>query len=85
MMGDEIQWQEHLKLNITFTQKPLYPIDVMIFKDGAKILSSDSLNTSYSILEPGVYRVVVRTIPTFPLPDGKKWVPWIITNPFFIN
>ncbi|MCB0390216.1 MAG: hypothetical protein KDD58_02940 [Bdellovibrionales bacterium] len=85
VMGEKISWTESLELDINFQQKPLYPIDVMIFKDGEKILSSDSINTTYKILEPGVYRIVVRIIPTFPIPDGKKWVPWIITNPFFIK
>ena len=85
MMGEQVSWSDSLNLEISFTQKPLYPIDVMIFKDGEKILSSNSLNTSYALLDKGVYRVVVRIIPTFPLPDGKKWVPWIITNPFYVR
>ena len=85
MMGDTIPWQEELLLKVNLLSKPLYPIDVIIYRNGEKILSSDSANTTYSLLEKGVYRIVVRIIPTLPLPDGKKWIPWIITNPFFIQ
>ncbi|MCB9025651.1 MAG: hypothetical protein H6625_04995 [Bdellovibrionaceae bacterium] len=85
MMGDSINWSEKLRLSLRFAQKPLYPIDIMIFKDGKKVFSTDSLDATYTLPDRGIYRVVVRIIPTFPLPDGKKWVPWIITNPFFVK
>ena len=83
-LGSSLPWQEELKLEVSFKQKPVAPIDIMIFKDGEKVVSSNSALTTYQLLEPGVYRIVVRIIPTFPLPDGKKWVPWIIANPFFV-
>ena len=85
ILGDNVPWSENLNLSVKFASKPLYPIDVMIFRNGEKVLSSNSLNTTYSLPEKGVYRVVVRIIPTLPPPDGKKWIPWIITNPFYIN
>jgi hypothetical protein len=84
-MGSSIEWKNGLQLNIELVNEPLYPIDVIIYKNGTKVLASDSINTPYKLDGPGTYRVVVRILPTLPLPDGKKWVPWIITNPFYVN
>ncbi len=84
-MGSRLSLSPDLNLIVQLPTKPLYPIDIMIYRDGERVLSSNSLTTTYKIHEPGVYRVVVRIIPTLPLPDGKKWIPWIITNPFFVT
>ncbi|NUN04524.1 MAG: hypothetical protein HUU57_02070 [Bdellovibrio sp.] len=41
--------------------------------------------TSFPITQPGTYRVQVRVSPLMPLPDAKKWITWIYTNPFFVT
>lgn len=83
-MGSDVPWRPGLELRIHLPQRPEVPFDVIVFKDGQRVLISNSQNTQFVIHEPGVYRVEVRVIPTFPLPDGKKWIPWIYTNPFYV-
>lgn len=85
LMGSEVKWEEGMELEITLPHKPHVPFDVDIYKNGELMVVSNSQKTSYRLSGPGVYRVKVRVIPTFPLPDGKRWVPWIYTNPFFIK
>ncbi len=84
-LGAEVPYQEGLNLKVVLPHKPRVPFDVIIHKDGADLFTSNSVETIIPIKEPGVYRVTVRVIPTFPLPDGKKWVPWIFTNPIYIR
>jgi hypothetical protein len=43
------------------------------------------MEIDYAITTPGVYRLEVRVIPLLPLPDAKKWIGWIYTNPFFVK
>jgi hypothetical protein len=70
---------------VTLPQKPKVPFDTIIIKQGEKMMTSNSQVTHFYINSPGVYRVMVRVIPTLPLPDGKKWIPWIYTNPFYVK
>lgn len=84
-MGSTLPWQKGHELIVTLPRKPNAPFDVVIYKDGEEMMISTSQETRLTLHEPGVYRVKVRVIPTFPLPDGKKWVPWIYTNPFYIG
>ncbi|MCB0364030.1 MAG: PHP domain-containing protein [Bdellovibrionaceae bacterium] len=85
LMGGSIDWSPGLRLTTVLPQKPNVPFDVIYYRNGEKVLVSNSRETSLEIPSPGVYRVMVRVIPTLPLPDGKKWIPWIFTNPFYIN
>jgi hypothetical protein len=84
-MGSTVEFEEGLQLEIDLPQKPDVPFDTVIYKNGERIMTSNSQVTNYFISEPGVYRVMVRVIPTMPIPDGKKWIPWIYTNPFYVK
>lgn len=84
-IGSRIQWKEGMNLKVTLPHKPKVPFDVAIYKDGEVMLVSNSKDSVFKLPGPGVYRVKVRVIPTFPLPDGKRWVPWIFTNAFYVN
>ena len=84
-MGSELKWEEGMQLEIDLPHKPNVPFDVDIYKDGELMVVSNSKRTVFQVPGPGVYRVRVRVIPTFPLPDGKRWVPWIYGNPFFLK
>lgn len=84
-MGAEVKFEEGLTLEVALPQKPKVPFDTMIYLNGERIITSNSQVTQYYLNQAGVYRVMVRVIPTFPLPDGKKWVPWIYTNPFYVS
>jgi hypothetical protein len=83
-MGSELKFVEGLTLEVTLPQKPKVPFDTVIYKNGESMMTSNSQVTQYYINSPGVYRVLVRVIPTLPLPDGKKWIPWIYTNDFYV-
>lgn len=84
-IGSKVKFEKGLSLEVTLPQKPKVPFDIIIYKDGERMMTSNSQNTQYFINTPGVYRVMVRVIPTLPLPDGKKWIPWIFTNPFYVE
>ena len=84
-MGSSIPYREGLLMEIALPQKPRVPFDTVIYRNGERIITSNSQVTQYYLSEPGVYRIMVRVIPTLPLPDGKKWIPWIFTNPFYVG
>ena len=84
-MGSELNYSDGLTLEVTLPQKPKVPFDTIIYKNGERMMTSNSQVTQYFINSPGVYRVLVRVIPTLPLPDGKKWIPWIYTNNFYVQ
>ena len=84
-LGSTLKYNEDMQLHIRLPQKPKVPFEVIIFRDGKPIQRSHSRVTEYQMKEAGTYRIVVRVIPTMPLPDGKKWIPWIYTNSFFVK
>lgn len=84
-MGSEVRLKPNLELVVRLPQKPKVPFDVILYRNGERAFTSNSLETRWVLHEEGVYRVKVRVIPTFPLPDGKKWIPWIYSNPFFVT
>lgn len=84
-MGSKLPFEEGLSLEVSLPQRPVVPFDTVILKDGERMMTSNSQTTSFFVNGPGVYRVYVRVIPTLPLPDGKKWIPWIYTNPFYVE
>lgn len=85
LMGSTIKWTSGLELSVALPHKPRVPFDIVLYKNGVSYATANSQTATFNIHEPGVYRIKVRVIPTFPLPDGKKWVPWIYTNPFYIK
>lgn len=84
-MGSSLSFREGLTLEVTLPQKPKVPFDTVIYRNGERLMTSNSTFTQFYVTEPGVYRVMVRVIPTLPLPDGKKWIPWIFTNSFYLG
>lgn len=85
MMGGSTEFEEGMVMEVTLPQKPDVPFDTVIYKNGERMMTSNSQVTNYFLNGPGVYRVMVRVIPTMPIPDGKKWIPWIYTNPFYVK
>jgi len=84
-MGSQLAYEDGLVLEVTLPQKPDAPFDTVIYRNGERMMTSNSQVTHYYLNSPGVYRVMVRVIPTLPLPDGKKWIPWIYTNSFYVR
>lgn len=84
-MGSELKHREGLRLHLNLGKKPKVDFETVIYKDGERVASSNSVDTEYVIHEPGVYRATVRVIPLLPLPDGKRWITWLYTNPFYVR
>ncbi len=84
-IGSELHFAPHIYLNTHLPQKPIVDFEVTIIRDGIAIRTFNSQESRFEIPSKGVYKVVVRVIPTFPLPDGKRWLTWIYTNPFYVN
>lgn len=83
--GAEFNWEKGLELKVLLPQRPTVPFEVEVYRDGEKMLQSNSLETKVPLYQPGVYRIKVRVRPKLPLPDGKQWIPWIYTNPFYVR
>lgn len=84
-MGSSIKLSKSLHL---ISKLPIEPTDfyeIVVFKNGEREATSNQSEINYEIKSPGVYRVAVRVSAFLPLPDAKKWITWIYTNPFYIN
>lgn len=85
LMGSEIPFKDDLELKIHLPSAPLYFYEVVIYRNGHRQATFNSTDVIWKITEPGNYRIQVRVSLPLPLPDTKKWVTWIYTNPFFIE
>lgn len=84
IMGSEVKFSKNMSLNISLPAKPKDFFEIAIYKNGEVVARINEPKTSYPITAPGTYRVVVRVSPMLPLPDAKKWITWIYSNPFYI-
>ncbi|MDZ4661508.1 MAG: hypothetical protein SGJ18_07795 [Pseudomonadota bacterium] len=84
LLGEHTTFKPNLKILVTLPKKPFVPFEIGLYKDGTLQQTSNQQTALFLIKEKGVYNILVRTIPTLPLPDGRKWLPWIYTNAFYI-
>ncbi len=84
-MGSDVSLEKRPHLYVVLPQDLESPFEIIVYRNGKKYLSSDLTQISIPVHEPGVYRVFVRVRLTLPLPDGKRWIPWIFTNPFYVE
>lgn len=84
-MGSSVRLTSGQVLKVQLPRRPLVPFEIAIYLDGQKIVTTNQVAIEHPISKKGIYRVMVRVIPTFPLPDGKRWIPWIFTNPFLVR
>ncbi len=84
-MGGRVKWSPGMKLFVHLPKRPKVPFEAAFIKDGQHVMSSNSLDTEYELHGKGVYRVIVRVFPTLTLPDGRRWMTWIYTNPFYVD
>ncbi|MGZ3774919.1 MAG: hypothetical protein ACXVCY_01160 [Pseudobdellovibrionaceae bacterium] len=85
LMGSELKFSKGMTLKIDLPAKPRNFFEILIYKNGEIIAHLNETDMTFPITTPGIYRVVVRVSPLLPLPDAKKWITWIYTNPFFVN
>ncbi len=84
-MGSQVTLSKGLSLRVRLPAGIAVPFEAVIYKDGEVYLTSNSVDTELKGLTAGIYRVVVRVIPTFPFPFGRQWVPWIYSNPIYLR
>ena len=77
----KLELEEGNRLMVRLPKKPTVPFETVILRDGLSVMASNSTETEFRILQPGVYRVVVRLFISPSLFDGGRWIPWIITSP----
>lgn len=85
LMGSQVKFKKNMILQVDLNQTPTEFFEIVLFKNGERVDSTNKTSIDFAIKEPGVYRVQVRVTIAFPLPDGKKWITWIYSNPFYIN
>ncbi len=83
-IGSKIYLRKDLKLKVVLPQHIRTNFQIRIIKDGEVYASSNSRESEFEIITPGVYRAEVRVNPRLPLPRGHKLIPWIYTNPFYV-
>ena len=84
-IGSEVDLKKNMEIVAKLPDSLEAPFEVLLIKDGEPVATSNEELSRFKINEPGVYRVEVRVIPIFPLPGGRRWIPWIYTNPFYIS
>ncbi len=84
-LGSRVKIEPSSRLMVRLPKKPLVPFETVILRDGLSIMTSNSTETEFRILQPGVYRVAVRLFVSPSLFDGGRWIPWIITNPIVVS
>jgi hypothetical protein len=84
-MGSKMKWRPGLRINAKIPAKPNVPFEISFLKDGQPLMSIHSTEGSFETQGPGVYRVIVRVFKHFSLVDGKRWVTWIYSNPFYLK
>lgn len=82
---DQINFKDGTKIYYELPAEPTAFYEVVLYRNGQKIDHFNTFKGQFLITQPGVYRVVVRISPNFPLPDAIKWIPWIYTNNFYIG
>lgn len=83
-LGSHIVRTPEMKLKVKLPQRIQDFYEIVIYHNGVREETFNKPEVEYLITQPGTYRVQVRTSFYFPMPDAKKWITWIYTNPFFI-
>ena len=84
-MGTKLKFNKNQILKIRIPVEPLEFFEVVIYRNGVRYETFNSSEADVPLKEPGSYRVQVRVSPYLPLPDAKKWITWIYTNPFILT
>ncbi|MES3039251.1 MAG: hypothetical protein V4736_15190 [Bdellovibrionota bacterium] len=84
LMGDKVEFKKNLLMEFSLPEPKTF-FEVILWRNGEKYKIFNTHQFDLPIKEPGVYRLQVRVSPYLPLPDAKKWMTWIYTNPFFVE
>jgi hypothetical protein len=84
-MGSRVHFHKNLKLIAKLPIEPTDFYEIIVTKNGERDATINQPDLEYEIKGPGVYRISVRVSAYLPLPDAKKWITWIYTNPFYVK
>lgn len=84
-IGTSVSLSKDLKIAYSLPSEPNTFFEVVLYRNGLSIETSNKFKGEFSIKESGVYRIQVRVIPNLPLPDARKWFTWIYTNNFYVK
>lgn len=84
LIGSQLKYKPGLSIHFQLPQRPRCFFEIILLKDGQSVGISNSEEGDFKITEPGNYRLQVRVSPLLPIPDAKKWISWIYTNPIYI-
>lgn len=82
IMGSKLKWVKGQKLMARLPSKPQSFYEIVVYRNGERYETFNQESFEMNLTEPGSYRIQVRVSPYLPLPDAKKWITWIYTNPF---
>lgn len=83
-LGSSIKHRPNLKLKVVLPVEPKDFYEVVVYQNGIRYATFNTPEFQMDVSKPGTYRVQVRLSPYLPLPDAKRWITWIYTNPFYI-
>lgn len=84
LIGSKVKLGKNQILSVNLPNVPKDYFEIVIYKDGERYKTYNQPEVAMPIIEKGTYRVQVRVSPLWPLPDARKWVSWIYTNPFYV-
>ncbi|MDG0815008.1 hypothetical protein [Bdellovibrio svalbardensis] len=85
LMGSEMKLSKNMILKVKLPAKPKDFFEIRVLRNGETVAQVNDPEVNYPITQTGTYRVQVRVSPMLPLPDAKKWITWIYTNPFYVQ
>lgn len=84
LMGSKVPFRKGQIIEAKISHPPNDFYEIVLWKDGQREHIVNAPELRYEIEGPGVYRIQVRVSPLLPVPDGKRWISWIYSNPFFV-
>lgn len=85
LMGEKVKLNKNLRLKARLPIEPTAFYEIVLFRNGERDATSNTVELDTPITQPGIYRVIVRVSPMLPLPEGKQWITWIYTNNFYVE
>lgn len=85
IMGEQVPLTKDTALKVSLPEGMRYNYEVILYRNGQAIGRSSEQTSLFKINEEGSYRIQVRVLANLPIPDAKKWISWIYTNPFYLK
>lgn len=84
LMGSRVGYRKGQRIEAKLAHAPNAFYEIVLWKDGQREAIVNGPELIHELSGPGLYRIQVRVSPMLPVPDGKRWITWIYSNPFFV-